>query len=259
MEWCGLCPGSWDEFLFALQLYAKFLGSHKLFFLANPKRATPAKSIENDNEGNHRLRLTRMSRSFSHFSFRTRRTGGSAREPGPRLKSFFRKLVSYSNLGWLPHQGLLLAFALPLPLASGSLWRELLAGFQGRGVAVLGDHPRCAEPNLEGLYVRGRREVVVCRRGDPAITLRHEGWHLVQSLCLGGGLWLPAETVTRQLGRRDRREVQALVPPAQWPREAEARVMARLAPGDYFQALDQACAGRLSPPPASPDRPESSR
>jgi hypothetical protein len=156
-------------------------------------------------------------------------------------------------------QRLLLAFVLPLPLASGSAWRELLVGFQARGVAVLSDHPRCAEPNLEGLYVRGRREVVVCQRGDPTITLRHEGWHLVQSLCLAGRAWLPADTVARQLGRRDRREMESLVPPSQWPREAEARVMARLAPGAYFQQLDQACGGRLSPPPASPDPPGSSR
>lgn len=137
-EWCELCSGSWAEFLFAPLLYAKFQGGHKLFFLANPKRATPAESIENDNEGNRSLLLTRKSRSFSHFSFRPRPTGDSARGQGPWLKSFFRKLVSYSNLVWLPHPGLLLAFALPLPLASGSLWRELLAGCQVRGVAVLG-------------------------------------------------------------------------------------------------------------------------
>ena len=130
-------------------------------------------------------------------------------------------------------------------IASGAPWPLLLAGFQARGVLVRTQHPRCAEPGLEGFYVRGRREVVVCPRGDRSITLRHEGWHLAQSLCLGGRPWLAPEFVARQLGGRDRREVQMLVPPAQWPREAEARVMARLAPGPYFQALDQACAGRL--------------
>lgn len=65
-----------------------------------------------------------------------------------------------------------------------------------RGVAVLGHHRRCAEPGLEGLYVRGSR------------------------------------AVARQLGRRDRREMEL---------------------------LDQACSEWLSPPPASPDRPESNR
>ncbi|MEB3201087.1 MAG: hypothetical protein VKK62_11250 [Synechococcaceae cyanobacterium] len=130
-------------------------------------------------------------------------------------------------------------------MASGSAWRELLAGFQARGVAVVGSHPRCAEAALEGLYVRGRREVVVCPRGDRSVTLRHEGWHLVQSLCLADRPWLPAEPVLRQLDRRDRRELRALVAPSRWPREAEARVMARLAPGPYLQAVDQACAGRL--------------
>lgn len=175
------------------------------------------------------------------------------------LKKIFCKLASSgqtSPAAWhLPG----LAVVAPLLLASGGTWQELLAGFQARGVAVLSDHRRCSEPGLEGLYVRGSRAVVVCRRGDPTITLRHEGWHLVQSLCLGARPWLPSNTVARQLGRRDRRELELLVPRSQWPREAEARVMARLTPGPYFQQLDRACGERLSPPPASPDQPGSSR
>jgi hypothetical protein len=145
------------------------------------------------------------------------------------------------------------------PAMAGGDWAALVAGFQARGIAVRSDHPRCAERGLEGLYVRGRREVVVCLRGDRSLTLRHEGWHGAQALCLGGRPWLAPETVARLLGRRDRREIQMLVPPPQWPREAEARVMARLATERYFEAWDQACAGRLSPPPASPDPPASTR
>jgi hypothetical protein len=145
------------------------------------------------------------------------------------------------------------------PALAGGDWAALVAGFQARGIAVRSDHPRCAERDLEGLYVRGRREVVVCPRGDRSLTLRHEGWHGAQALCLGGRPWLAPETVARLLGRRDRREIERLVPPPQRPREAEARVMARLAPERYFQAWDQACAGRLSPPPASPDPPASTR
>lgn len=58
---------------------------------------------------------------------------------------------------------------------------------------------RCAkttrgqEPNLEGPYVRGRRELLVCRRDDQSLTLRHEVWHLVQSLCLRDRPWLEPE------------------------------------------------------------------
>lgn len=149
--------------------------------------------------------------------------------------------------------------AQPPPALARTPWDALLAAFEARGVTVRSDHPRCAERNLEGLYLRGRREVVVCPRGDRSLTLRHEAWHLAQTLCLAGQPWLDPATVQRQLGRRDRREVERLVPPPQWPREAEARVMARLAPGPYFEQWDRACAGRLSPPPASPDPPASNR
>jgi hypothetical protein len=148
---------------------------------------------------------------------------------------------------------------LPPQALARTPWNVLLAGFQARGISVRSDHPRCAERDLEGLYVRGRREVVVCARGDRSITLRHEAWHLAQTLCLAGRPWLDPATVQRQLGRRDQREVERLVPPAQWQREAEARVMARLTPDRYFEQWDRACAGRLSPPPASPDPPASSR
>jgi hypothetical protein len=91
--------------------------------------------------------------------------------------------------------------------------------------------------------VRGRREVVVCERGDRVHTLRHEGWHLVQSLCLGDRPWLGSEEVARRLSRQDRRELQLLVRPEQWPREAEARVMAQLPNAAYLDHLDRACSG----------------
>lgn len=145
----------------------------------------------------------------------------------------------------------LVAFLIPIPLSPVSprldrrAWAELLMGFQERGVVVLTNHPRCHEPDLEGLYVRGRAEVVVCPKGEPSTTLRHEGWHLVQSLCLTGRTWLVAETVEPQLSRSDRRELDLLVRPERRPREAEARLMARLTPADYLRALDRACAGRL--------------
>ncbi|MFM7264669.1 MAG: hypothetical protein ACKOZW_03565 [Cyanobium sp.] len=155
-----------------------------------------------------------------------------------------------------------LALSLPVqapPALASTSWEALLAAFAARGVTVRGDHPRCAERNLEGLYLRGRREVVVCPRGERSLTLRHEAWHLAQTLCLAGRPWLDPAAVQRHLGRRDQRELERLVPPSQWPREAEARVMARLAPDPYFEQWDRACAGRLSPPPASPDPPASSR
>lgn len=148
-----------------------------------------------------------------------------------------------------------LAFLLPLPFplpraaprTDPTAWRLLATGFQERGVTVVENHPRCAERDLYGLYVRGRREVVVCLRGDRSLTLRHEGWHLVQSLCLSGTPWLPAASLEARLSRTDRRELQLLVSPEQRQREAEARLMAQLAPADYLHALDQACAGRLPP------------
>jgi hypothetical protein len=147
----------------------------------------------------------------------------------------------------------LLAFLIPLPFplprsaprTDPATWYLLAAGFRQRGVTVVESHPRCGERDLYGLYVRGRREVVVCPRGDRSLTLRHEGWHLVQSLCLMGAPWPPAANPEARLSRTDRRELQLLVSPEQRQREAEARLMARLAPDAYLAALDQACAGRL--------------
>ncbi|MFM7362342.1 MAG: hypothetical protein ACKO25_11090 [Cyanobium sp.] len=149
---------------------------------------------------------------------------------------------------------LLLDFLIPVPLPGRrpaaprpdwAAWAEMLADYQQRGVAVVGSHPRCAEPNLDGLYIRGRSEVVVCPRGEPSTTLRHEGWHLVQSLCLGGRPWIEPAQIERLLSRDDRRELQALVAPERRHREAEARVMARQSPAVYLQAMDRACACRL--------------
>jgi hypothetical protein len=145
----------------------------------------------------------------------------------------------------------LVAFLIPLPLPrssprpDGRAWRELLAGFQARGVVVLTTHPRCREPDLDGLYVHGRREVVVCPRGEPSTTLRHEGWHLVQNLCLGGRTWLSPQTVEARLSRRDREELAVLVRPERRSWEAEARVMAMVRPAEYLQAVDRACMGHL--------------
>ena len=147
---------------------------------------------------------------------------------------------------------LLLAFILPLPLWRPAAprtdlraWQELLAAFTARGVSVSSDHPRCQEPNLDGLYLRGRRSVVVCERNDRALTLRHEGWHLVQSLCLQGRNWLTAEAIEQGLNRRDRQELQALVAPERWQREAEARTMANRPQAAYLQAFLEACGDRL--------------
>ena len=64
----------------------------------------------------------------------------------------------------------------------------------------------------------------------------------MQSLCLSGGTWLVAETVEPQLSREDRRELGLLVRPQRRPWEAEARLMARLPPAAYLQAMDRACA-----------------
>jgi hypothetical protein len=123
-------------------------------------------------------------------------------------------------------------------------WQELVAAFQDRGITVRTTHPRCREPDLLGFYVQGRREVVVCPRGEPSTTLRHEGWHLVQSQCLAGRTWLVETTVEPQLSQDDRREMDLLVRPERRPWEAEARLMARLPPSAYLQTMDRACAGK---------------
>lgn len=149
----------------------------------------------------------------------------------------------------------LLAVVLLQPLgahARGDKLQEAIAAFEQRGFVIRRDHPRCAEPQLFGLYVRGRREVVVCPKGNQLETLLHEGWHGVQSLCLRGTPLVGSDALLRQLGRRDRRELQLLYRPDQWQREAEARVMAREPLGRYVEALNRACAVP-TPQPAQAD------
>jgi hypothetical protein len=85
---------------------------------------------------------------------------------------------------------------------------------------------------------------VVCNRGDRSSTLRHEGWHLVQSLCLQNRAWLQPDVIDRSLNSSDRAELQALVQPERWQREAEARVMAKRSVSDYIQAMNEACSER---------------
>jgi len=149
------------------------------------------------------------------------------------------------------HTLLTLAFLLPLPFfrpverTDSAAWAQLLAAFRERGVTVSSDHPRCREADLYGLYVRGSRTVVVCERGDRSSTLRHEGWHLVQHLCLQGRPWLSPEQIEQGLSRDDRQELQALVQPERRQREAEARAMARLGVNAYLQELNRACVETL--------------
>lgn len=133
--------------------------------------------------------------------------------------------------------------------ARGYKLQEAIAAFEQRGFVIRREHPRCAEPQLFGLYVRGRREVVVCPRGNQLETLLHEGWHAVQSLCLREKPLLGLDALLPRLGRRDRLELQVLYRPERWQREAEARVMARERLDSYLQALDQACTAAA---PAAP-------
>lgn len=151
----------------------------------------------------------------------------------------------------------LLAFLIPFlrpqhpgPRTDPAAWQLLITDFQARGVVVRSDHPRCAEQDLDGLYRRGDRELVVCQRGDRSLTLRHEGWHLVQSLCLQARAWLPPAEVERRLQPADRRELEQLVRPERRAREAEARVMASQSVLAYLNDVDQACRERL---PRRPD------
>jgi hypothetical protein len=147
---------------------------------------------------------------------------------------------------------LLLGFLLSLPFlrpaaprTDPQAWQELRVAFEARGVVIRSDHPRCQELNLDGLYVRGQRTVVVCNRGDRSLTLRHEGWHLAQSLCLLDGPWLSHSAITQALTRQDRQALQVLVQPERWRREAEARAMANQPLPRYLQALEQVCQIRL--------------
>lgn len=139
----------------------------------------------------------------------------------------------------------MLPFHRSQPRTDVKTMQELVAGFEARGVKVVSDHLRCSEVTLDGLYVRGSREVVICQRGDQSMTLRHEGWHLVQTVCLNGTPWLMTDEIEKRLTNQDRKEMIAFVKQENWSREAEARVMAQLAPKSFFDAIDCACSYRL--------------
>ncbi|MCP9815098.1 hypothetical protein KBY76_00250 [Synechococcus sp. GreenBA-s] len=112
-----------------------------------------------------------------------------------------------------------LPFLRPTPRTDTATWQQVLAAFEGRGIRVLNQHPRCQEPNLDGL---------------------------------GDGPWLPAERIERRLTRQDRLELQALVQPQRRLREAEARAMAQLPAREYLAELDRACTERLPVQAATP-------
>ena len=73
----------------------------------------------------------------------------------------------------------------------------------------------------------------------------------MQSLCLGNRPWLSREQIEQGLNRTDRAELQALVAPDRWWREAEARAVANLQHSAFLQELERACtpmgAGAHSP------------
>jgi hypothetical protein len=123
--------------------------------------------------------------------------------------------------------------------------------FEARSVTVVSDHPRCSERNLFGLYVRGSRQVIVCRRGNQVNTLLHEGWHLAQARCLSGTSYLGKEWLNAQLSWRDRRDLDALYKTGQWRREAEARYMANQSLERYFAAFDALCTSDATPRPTN--------
>ncbi len=141
----------------------------------------------------------------------------------------------------------LLAFTLFLPFHRSppqnrsSTLPALISGFEARGVQVEIGHSRCSDRNLHGFYTRGSRHVVICQRGDQSYTLRHEGWHLIQSLCLLGQQWLTSTSIEDRLSQQERIELHLFVNKDSWTREAEARVMAQYQPDPYFKAVDEAC------------------
>ena len=145
----------------------------------------------------------------------------------------------------------LLAFTIFLPFHRSppphrsSPLPALISGFEARGVHVEIGHPRCSDHNLHGFYTRGSRHVVICQRGDQSYTLRHEGWHLVQSLCLLGQQWLTNKHVEDHLSQQDRTELRLFVNKDSWTREAEARIIAQLPHDPYFNAVDAACSLHL--------------
>ncbi len=148
--------------------------------------------------------------------------------------------------------GAALALALLPSAALGKGWplARLVEAFEQRGFTVLGDHPRCVERGLFGLYLRESGRIVVCPRGNRAETLLHEGWHAVQSRCLRGGPLLGEDALRRGLNRHDQRDLAVLYGRDRWQREAEARVMARQEPAAYFRLVDTVC---TRPTPSVPE------
>ena len=162
---------------------------HKPHFIANPQISTRPPCNEDNRQGARRPQLTQSDDPFSQSLAKATNNQRTATGSHARFQAFFRQPSAASGVALL----VLLALTVHLSGASAAaagVLAELLAGFQSRGITVKSDHPRCRERGLEGLYVRGSTALVICPQGDRSITLRHEGWHLVQSLCLAGRPWL---------------------------------------------------------------------
>jgi hypothetical protein len=172
-----------------------------------------------------------------------------------RRRNTFNLQLTTATMAWLEPAAASLVLAALLPQAArAERWsfQQVVDAFARHGFTVLGDHPRCAERGLYGLYLRESRRIVVCPRGNRVETLLHEGWHAVQSRCLRGAPLLDDDTLRRALSRQDRRDLARLYAVGAWRREAEARVMARRDPAAYVRLVDELCPLPVVPPAAAP-------
>jgi hypothetical protein len=105
---------------------------------------------------------------------------------------------------------------------------------------------KCKSHSLMGCYSESERSIYICQSnhgGDYEEilgTLKHEGWHAVQSSCNSGRAALSDDDIRARMRIRD---IEALkeYPPEQRRLEAEARVFELLSTSEWIDSLYKYC------------------
>jgi hypothetical protein len=105
----------------------------------------------------------------------------------------------------------------------------------------------CARRGLQGLYVRPKRAVVICRQtirdhnNRMIDTLKHEGWHAVQHLCTDSEPVKSKTFVASYLTDTDKFNLGEFYSRDMRPLEAEARAMEKLPVYAYLYNIKRYC------------------
>ena len=105
----------------------------------------------------------------------------------------------------------------------------------------------CAQRGLLGVYDLRKRTVFMCQQrlrssSEPLIdTLKHEGWHAVQSICNGWRPVLGDHKIRALLSQSDKEILRESYDESQHRMEAEARAIENVPTEAYLRGVDHYC------------------